>query len=230
MNTIDMPDFDTYMCLVTTTKEGKKPTRADRYYEKVYHQLEARKRSWNWSAALFTVSWFCYRKMYLYGLLTFFGALFFIALYMLTLGGLGYLVYTLNPFDISTFFLTKSGKILLVIICFLCIIPFQAWVGLNANKLYLKHIRKKIENNYHRGNTIKNTDVMILILPYTCTILNHLFFSKNTPSEESTLEIIMMLVSSFIVIPKAFMTYYLDKQKVKRAMAYETLPKDAGLS
>jgi len=219
MNTIDMPDFDKYQCLTKRWAVGHKD-REDLYYEKVYHQLAAGEKVWNWSAAIFGLWWFLYRKLYTYGII-------YYSFLFLTLLGTSQ-ISVLKQELIKTPFMNISFQHLIIFIIFLFV---HIYIGYNANTLYLNRIREKIKNNYHVATLTKERFESIISVKsrikarlyyifnidvfYWLIFFKESYLSLNLPTRLMTLQFIVFLS---IIIVKALFSYYFDKYKVKRAL------------
>ncbi len=183
----------------------------DAYYANAYQEISSGKKvSWNWSAALASSTWMVYRKMYLYSILAYFGIILFLAA-------------TVTP--IIAFIDLKSIAtidliIRIIILCGCFITPFVL-LSLFSNWLYVRHIHKKIDKNYHLS-TLKNTDRATLWILLIINVLSPIIEIVKTkagivPSSFFDMLFLIVLVSTPVI--SILITIVSDKQKVAKAIA-----------
>ncbi len=191
----------------------------DAYYEKAYQTIySGKKMNWNWSAALLGSTWMIYRKMYLYSALSYIGLIVF-------------LIASITPLFIFTDVknITTIGFAVRAIILIGCLITPFIIQGLFSNWLYVKHIHKKIDNNYHVC-TLKNTDRPTIYFFYIAniitSIINEVIQTKTDLSSRAILNLFLLLIAIGVPMISIIITVISDKRKVTKAVAEQqkTIP------
>ncbi len=184
----------------------------DAYYENAYKKISSgEKVSWNWSAALLGSTWMIYRKMYLYAFFSYIGTIIF-------------LIASITPLLIFTDLknITTIGFVVRAIILIGCLITPFIIEGLLANWLYVRHIHKKIDKNYHVC-MLKNTDRLTIYLLYIAniitSIISKIIETKADSSSHAILNLFLVLIAIGVPLILIIITIVSDKRKVAKAMA-----------